>query len=462
MKETNKQKGCHKNFFYIKSGSISLRKYGKIIMIKSKKPWCSICFLLLMLLILPPWNVYASSVVNFSDLYMDVTINENIIVLTKDTPSDDERWLQIGIFNPDNEKETMDDLGVQAIFYDIQKKSTIRLLAKTSNQSNSVFHLGELEENELNEFYNGFVSDIDENTYSTMEEYSREQVPFFRYYIEMLQDDQKIREVIYGTIVNGSTISYDIYTEDSTEIIDESFLKELVASTTFTEFLNKQDIIKEQKDGIRQTVITMAVVVVIAFLWFFLQKKKTKKRELILKQKNEQLTAFYMKEKQNEQDGNKVAPLYTNRTSYTLNLIKTYCTYNELIKNKTQLIILAIILVSILLILNLTTIYYIAIIFIGFLFFYLQNIRFEKLIKNLYRPYEKNGDAIFHFYEDYFTLSGIQSISKYPYSQIEDIKLYQNYIYIYVALDRALYLTMDGFEENKDDFMQFINEKTQK
>ena len=422
-----------------------------------------IFFVLAILLVLYPSFLVQAKVQDFSNLYMELNLPDDTIVLTKDTPDTDELWKTAGISDPKSEKDKFDDMGVQAIFYDPSTKSLVRLLQKQSSEARKIFNLSLLSEDELNDFLNGFVNTEDENTKLNIEKYPQDEAVFFRYTVEAVNETQRFTEIIYGTLVNGSTLSFDIFKENATEPIDESYIKQLVAGTHFTKFLDKNEVDKQERLAIIRLIASLLVLVVIVVIWIFLRKNKDKKQKVIKDKKSEALTKFYMEQKQKEENNIQERHLFTNHTTYSQEVLKNFCYYNQFIKRIILWGCMAAlyIIVVLLLISSPSTILggLIAVVLL-FIFVYYQGIRVEKLVERMLKVFDKNKsmEAIFTFYEDYFTVSGIQYISKFPYLQVTEIKEYKNYIYIYIGPDKAFYLNKDGFEESYQDFMKFIKD----
>jgi hypothetical protein len=417
----------------------------------------------LLLVIHPAFSVQAKEQ-EFSDINVEVNVPEDTIILTKDTPLADEKWKQAGITDSKSEKDQFSDMGVQAIFYDPNTKTTVRLLQKQSSDSSKIFNLSLLTEDKQNEFFNSLVSSLDENTKATIEKYAHPEAIFFHYNVEMNKDGVNMKEVIYGTIVNGSSLTYDIFTKNNTAPLDESFVKALVDGTHFTKFIDKADVEKQQRDSLIHLAIGVVILILIIVIFVIISKRGNKKQQEIKKRKTDALTKFYMEQKIKEDKNIKDTPLYVNRTVYSEEVLKDFNYYNEFIKKFKFWISVAVMIIAILFLLSYssaTIIGFIVVIFLVFVFVYFQGIRIEKLVSRTLKSYDKNKmEAIFTFYEDYCTLSGIQYITKYPYSQITEVKTYKKYIYIYLGNDNALYLKKDGFEHEVDEFLKFMNKQT--
>jgi preprotein translocase subunit SecG len=431
-----------------------------------KKSFIRLLVMAAFLLAVFPFTKVQAKETQFPDLYVNLTTPEDTVIITKDTPNMDESWNKAGITDPQKEKKSFNEMGVKAILYDPSTKVTVRLMQKQSSKSKDIFNLSLLSEADLNEFLAGFVSNEDKSIKSSIEKYSQAEMPFFHYTIEMNQEGVPFKEAIYGTIVNGYALNFDTYKKTSTESLDETFLKELVDGTHFTEFLDKAEVQKQ----IKRTYIVLAAffLIIVALIVFavVMNKNRAKKQKDLKTAKTDSLTKFYLEQKQKEEQNIKESILYVNHTQYTEEVIKDFCYYNEIIKNMKLWVIMGLLFLGVLAMLSQTGSAFISCtiaIILLFVFVYYQGIRIEKLVARTKKLYDKDKskDAVFTFYEDYFTMSGIQFISKYPYLQVTDIREYKNYIYLYQG-DKAFYLKKDGFETSTDEFMKFINQKLNK
>ena len=116
------------------------------------------------LLVLLPVTQAEAKVHSFSALNMEVTLPEDTIILSSDTPNYDDAWREAGIADPSSEKKNMKDMGVKGILYDPASASTVRVLSKRSSDSAEVFHLSLLSEEELTSYLDTIFTSDDENT----------------------------------------------------------------------------------------------------------------------------------------------------------------------------------------------------------------------------------------------------------------------------------------------------------
>jgi NADH:ubiquinone oxidoreductase subunit 6 (subunit J) len=394
---------------------------------------------------------------------MEVTLPENVIILTPETSNIDPMWNEIGITDPAAEKKTMKEMGVQAILYDPTTAATVRVLSKHNSDSEEVYNLSLLSEDELTAYLDKIFSTTDESTTYTIEKYDHSELPFYRLDLHLSKEGTEYSEVVYGTIANGYSISYDIYAKNNAKPLDESFIKEVVAGTHFTEFLDKAEVEIQQRKALTNLFIVVCVFLVLLVAFFVLRSRSKKKENLKKKVKTEALSRFFTAQRQNEEQNIKDTPIFSNRTKYSEDLIKTFYTYDRIWKRLKLWIATVAILLLLIASFYSTGSIYVCIIAVGVagVFVYQYYSQTEKAILREVKAYKssKNSEALFTFYEDYYTLSGIQSSSKYPYIQVTEIKEYKEYVYLYLGSERAHYLAKDGFEHGLEEFKSFMSGK---
>lgn len=416
--------------------------------------------IVLTLAVIPSAHVQAK-VQSFSDIYLELSLPDDAIVLTKDSPDTDKGWQTAGIVNVKSEKDSMTKMGVRAIFFDPETKSLVRLLQKQSSQTSKIFNLSLLSDQKKTDFFNSLTDSKEENTKASIEEYPQKEADFFRYNIEITKDNTTMKELIYGTIVNGYTFSFDIYQSNKSTPIDETFVKALVDGTHFTKFLDKAEVEKETKNAAILALAEFAAIIIILVALLVIRKRRIKKQKFQKDVKASALSKFYEAKKAREEQNIKDEVKFINRTKYTDQVIKDFCYYDRFIKHFLTWFVLAVLFLAVL-----VMVYYskagilgclIAVILM-FVFVFYQGVSVEKVIERTIKSYDKNKglDAVFTFYEDYFTLSGIQYISSFPYLQITDIKQHKDYIYLYLGSDKAFYLKKDSFDKEAAAFLEYL------
>lgn len=410
-----------------------------------------------------PASAVQAKVQDFSDIYMELSLPEDTLVLTKDTPDTDKGWVTAGIANVKSEKQSMSKMGVRALLYDPGTKSLVRFLQKQSSQTSSIFNLSLLSEKEKTDFLNSLVATKEENTKTAIEEYPQKEAVFFRFSVELNKDNTKMTELVYGTIVNGYTFSFDIYQSTASIPIDETFIKELADGTHFTKFLDKAEVEREIKNDVIRTLIEFGVVIILIVIWIIIRKRKNRKQKLQKDVKAGALSKFYAAKKQRGEQNVKEEILFTNRTKYTDQVIKDFCYYNRFMKRFVTWAVMAVLSIVVLVLVYQSKAGFlgcIVAVILMFVFVYYQGVSVEKLIDRTIKSYDKSKgmEAVFTFYEDYFTMSGIQYISNYPYLQITEIKQHKDFIYIYLGPEKAFYLKKDGFDKGAEAFLKYMDD----
>lgn len=420
------------------------------------------CLLLCLICCLLSTNVANAKVTSFSRLYLELSLPDDVICLTSKVAKTDPLWAEAGILNPSDKLDELDDMGGTAILYDPQTKTSAMLINKTSKESQNIFNLRDATQEQRQSFYDTLTSGGTEYTTATISDYSQGEIPFFRLVIE-LSGDTFQREIIYGTIFNGTMIYFDIYDSSATKDTntDETFIQSLVAGTQFTKEYTKEEYDKLTKQGLIRVVAIFVVLIAIFVGLVFLNRKHKAKKANQKKQFAQALFHYYEDKKNKEENGIKQKLLFTNRTTYSAQVIRDFSFYNVYWRKLPQLIITvalyAILLIFIFINSGLTVFFIlVAVLFLAILYF--QYYRVEKTSDNSWKTYAKSSNKVaeFHFYEDYFTLSGIQYLTEFPYLQITDVRCHNGFIYLYTGNDRGIFLSIDGFEENAQDFLNFL------
>lgn len=394
-------------------------------------------------------SVVQAQVATFDSLHLDLTYPDGTTCLTPSTNSQDPAWAAAGITDVSKEKKEFSKMGGQAYFYDSNTNTLVRLLVKTSSQSQDIFNLSLLTEDERHEFLNTMTSSSDENAKFEIEDYMQGELPFFRLSIQVTGTSSQ-QEIIYGTIVNGSMIYYDVYTEQGNTTIDESLQQSLVSGTHFTKIYTKEEYdALRQKSFIRLVVTFVSIILVIVIL-VIVSKKNQKKKAIDKKKKADMLYNYYAAKKEKENADIKQKLLFENRTTYSQNVIKQFCYYTSFLKKLPIWAVTAVLYLMLLVFLYNTSglsLQLLIVVAAMIAVICYQCYKVDKFCNYLWKPYSDsaNKEADIRFYEDHFTVSGVQYVSEYPYLQITSISRHKEFIYLYLGTDQAIYLSKDGF-----------------
>lgn len=426
---------------------------------KTMKKWKSFLLIAIILCLLP-CTVVNADVTTFSSHNLEVTTPDGVICLTPDTPSYDPLWQEACITDVSDEKDDLDNMGGIAIFYDTASQTTVRLLCKTSTQSKNLFNFNLLTEEEKESFYSTLTEVNDETTTATIEEYPQSEVPFFRYLIQM-EDTTSQQELIYGTIVNGSMFYFDIYSQQIKEPLDESLIQALVTGTHFTKQYTKEEYDELTRESIIRLVLYLVLAIVVIVVLVVFSKKRNKAKEAQKKQKAQAVYQYYSKKKEREAQGIKQELLYENHTTYTQDIIRQFCSFTTYTKKLYVWVILSVLYLLLLastFLLTGLSLQFLIVTVAMIIILCLQHFRVDKLCDSLWKPYQSSPTKVadFHFYEDNFTITGIQYYTEYPYLQITEVVEHKDYIYLYLGTEKAVYLAKDGFTSDSKEFVTFL------
>lgn len=403
-----------------------------------------------------------AQVTTFHNLNLELTIPDQVICLTPETLSGDPLWAEAGITNVSAEKKELSDMGGLALFYDPDTDTLVRLLNKTSSDSKEIFNLNQRTEEERQEFYDSMTSNSDESATFIIEEYPQSEIPFFRLSIHM-NDSSSNQELIYGTIVNGTMIYFDVYSDQKNANIDESLLKSLVAGSHFTKQYTQEEFETLRNQSIMRVSFYFLIVVAIFVILVVSNKKKKKKKVLLKKKISDALHQYYVDKKEKEALGIQQRLLFENHTTYSEQVIRQFCNYTHYIKKLPVWLltgILYLLLIGLLYLQSGVSMQLLILIILMIAILSYQYYRVDQLIHSLWKPFKDRPSKVadFHFYEDHFTMTGIQYLTDYPYFQITSISEHDNYIYLYFGTERAVYLAKDGFSTSSDEFLSFVKE----
>lgn len=420
------------------------------------------CLLLCLICCLLSTNVANAKEISFSGLYLELSLPDDVICLTSKVAKTDPIWQEAGILDVSKKLDELKKMGGSAILYDPQTKTSAMLVNKTSKESQKIFNLRDASDEQRQNFYDTLTSGGNETTTATISDYANGEIPFFRLVIE-LSGDTFQREIIYGTIFNGTMIYFDVYDSSATKYTetDETFVQSLVEGIQFTKEYTKEEYDKLTRQGLTRVAILLVVLIALFVGLVFLNRKRKANKANQKKQFAQALFHYYEDKKNKEENGTKQKLLFTNHTTYSPQVVRDFCFYNVYWRKLPQLIttitLYALLLIYIFINSGLTILFIlVTILFIGLLYF--QYYRVEKMSDNSWKTYAKSNNKVaeFHFYEDYFTLSGIQYLTEFPYLQITDVRCHNGFIYLYTGNDRGIFISVDGFEEDAQEFLNFL------
>lgn len=424
-----------------------------------KKIICTLC--IMVILILSSTQSISAKTQEIESLHLKMEIPEDVIVLTDKLSSADPVWAQAGILDVKKQKDDYEKMGVAASLYKSATSTYINIMSKTSEKSHDIYNLSELSEEEVNSFIESLTQTDDKTAVFKTDRYEHSQVPFYRLEINATQNGLRVKELIYGTIVNGISYTFDIYNGSGTTI-DEEFLKQIVDSVSFTKITPKAEGYAAEAKAVRNLQITgIVVLILIVALIIFLRyrsKKKAKEKEELSKRFEE-----FKKQLRENPDKLRTQPKFINHIDYNPDVLKDFIIYDRYKRNIPMFVVSG---VAVLLLAyyftkssNSLVSLLILVIVIG-VYIYTQVTTTEKQIEIFKKRYDSPEHNTIQFYDKFFTVRHIGSIIEYPYFQIEQVREYNDYIYLYVGTGLAVYMNKNGFDQgSSEEFLTFIKDK---
>ncbi|WP_167958985.1 YcxB family protein [Anaerosporobacter faecicola] len=396
---------------------------------------------------------------------MKLELSEDVIILDHDLETSSPLWEQAGIEDVKSQKEEYNKMGVVASFYKKQTDTYINLLCKTSTKSHDIYNMSELSEDELDTFIATLMESTDENTKIQAERYDHAQVPFYKLVINVTGSNQPITEVIYGTIVNGVSITFDIYNPNG-DTVDETFLKEVVDPLTFTKIVPREEAYRLENESKMKLIIVAVVIAILILSMYIIGKKRSKEKNNRKKERIKKIEDFRVKLRSNKEEGIVEKILFENNIDYDKNVLKEFIIYNRFVKHTVMYVILALLFLVILYLgisSDSSIISILVVIALGGGFIYAQINAMNKQIEIYTKRYEKPENNCILFYENYFSVKKKGSVMDYPYLQIHKVSQYKEYIFVYIGSDTAIYLHKEKFTTGTvEEFLEYIKKHIDK
>ena len=344
--------------------------------------------------------------------YLEITVPDNYVRLTSSLKDGDPSWTEAHIENPSQAKEEYKVLNLVAAYFDPDANATVNFISKSSSVFN-VFDISQYDDQQMIDFAKTIVPQDESVKSADVSVYNHPQMKMFRIEFAFTGDNED-KELIYGTIINGTLLQFSMNTKHiGTMTLNDDLLEKFVSNVHLTRIM-------------------------LAF------RKKKQAGEVNISQ-----------------------PVYEIETNYDKKLLESYNTYNTWLRNiKRDLVLAAIYLLivgyavylgsKIILIIGIAA---------AVIILYLKYNGAEKYLDNLIKRYDlkkkKSITATYKFYDEHFTMTGIDSLSEYIYKQIFRVCNYQGYMLIYISEENALIIDVEKVPEDKRiDFVRFIMERS--
>lgn len=395
--------------------------------------------------------------------YLTIDVPDNYIRLDTSLKDADPRWEQAEIPDAKNAKEEYEARGVVAAYFVPDTHSYIYFIQKKSDEALRAFDISGYNDAELTEYAGKLLPEM-ENTEIKIGAYSHPDMNMYRISVSETTEDG-ISEIIYGTIVNGMGIQFSMDDSRNKEGFKEELLLDFIEHVKLTTKMTRE----EYEARVRKTWITIGCFfgggILLMVILYVISKQQQKRKKKKIEAVSKKLYDFRSRKKEGKVDLSGIK--YEVETEYDAKLIEAYSTYNFWFKNIKKDIVMALIYVgfvgyatylgsTFVLIVGIT---------VAFILLYHRFSGKEKFQDNMMKRYEikkkKSVTAVYRFYDEFFTLSGIDSIAEFIYPQVFKLANYQGYLFLYVSDDNALVIDVEKIpEEDRSEFIKYIYEKS--
>ena len=395
--------------------------------------------------------------------YLTVDVPEDYVVLDSSLKDSDYRWTEAEINDAGSIKKEYESRGVVAAYFVPATHSYIYFIQKKSDETLKTFDTTEYSDADLIAYAKAQLPEL-ENTEYEVSTYSHPDMKMYRVSVIQHTDDG-ISEVIYGTIVNGMGIQFSMDNSRNKEGFKEELLLDFVDHVKLTTKMT----VEEYSARVKKTWVTIGCFfgggILLMIIMYIISKQQKKIKKKKIDNVSKKLYDFRMRRKDGQVDLTGIK--YEVETDYDAKLIEAYSTYNFWFKNIKKELIMALIYVALVGYATYLGSTFVCIvgITVAFLLLYFKFSGQEKFQDNQMKRYEikkkKSVTAVYRFYDEFFTLSGIDSIAEYIYPQVFKIANYQGYLLLYISDDNALVIDSEKLpDEERAAFIKFIYEKS--
>lgn len=406
------------------------------------------------------------------DTYFSFAVPEGAAFVHPDLASNDPAWAAANILDVSEARSEMVENGMAGEIH-LENGRVIAVTKKRSaNFSEYVFNLSDADEELRAQVLERLAPNNEsESGGGTIRWVDHPQTPFFC--IDVFSDIaglsgddvSRVYERLYGTIVNGDLIAFDLApTEETVSDELDAVLQALVASTQISEFLPRPAFELEPGAVFLLLFIAGLIVFVAAFfIWRSVSRRREKQEKADMAS---QLLAYRRAKAGREDEGD--GPLrFQNATEHSEAAVNTFAKYHAMrhgILMPIFTILLAVCALAAVFVLQSTDSWWLTILLVGCIAYFTYHVFYAPtaLAKTLNRVYSKfrNRTNTYYFYEGDFRVTGMQSSSLHPYFQITRFVESGNYFYLYFGPDNAYYIEKDSFSlGDADAFRAFMKEK---
>ncbi len=396
--------------------------------------------------------------------YLEVDLPDTVLIITQDTSTYDEVWTAAGISDPSAKLEEFENMGVVAYFYDTASKQAVSFIYNKTSETVETFHFKDMSDAEIIAYVEALMTP-DENVNISVSAYPHSQTGFFRMELKVNNIETTATEVIYGTIMNGQMLQFDVY-QTNLNPVDETFVKQVIDNIRFTKILTREEYEAEVSRSFKILITFVVCVIALIVLLIVLSKRRRAHELKVSKTISDKMQNFRERRRAGEVNLSEAAR-FAASTVYDEAMLNDYTIFNTWIRGIAKVAVWGIIFVAILVLTFMSgnTTYTIIFALIGAtLVYYLHNLS-EKKKAALVKQYEAKSkhEASFKFYSEYFTMSGIGSISEYIYEQITSVRTYKNYIILYMTAEHSVIIDKEHFSVGTpEEFIAYVKQNMTK
>jgi len=394
--------------------------------------------------------------------YMDITVPDTYLQLTSSLKDSDPAWLTANVTDPSERRDDYKNRNIVAAYFDPETNCTVYFVAKQTSETLKAFDVTQYNDEEIVAYAKTLLPE-DDTIKASVGSYQHPEMNMFRIKLSEIGENGD-EELVFGTVVNGMLIQFSMDTQYIGSIKEDVLMK-VVSGVHMTTVMTYEEYdARVKKTWIRIGCFFGAGILLMVIFYIISKVRKKKKKERV-NLISERLYSFRKKKQAGEIDTSNV--LFEVDTEYDKKLIATYCTYNTWFRNIVRDVIMAVIYVVIVGYAIYLGSKVVLILGVGaaFILIYYKYSHNEKYQDNLIKRYDlkkkKSVTAHFRFYEDFFTLSGIDSISEYIYKQVYKVANYQGYMLLYISEENALVIDVEKIPEGqREAFLKHVIEKS--
>lgn len=383
--------------------------------------------------------------------YVKINVPDDTLVMTQSTSRYDEVWAKAGITDVSGTLDDFKQMNVVASFCEPATKRTVNFIFKKTAQTTEKFSFADASDEEIISYmaplYEAAEADGIGVT-TTIHRDFNDKLPFFRIVLDATNTERPCTEIIYGTLVNGQLLQFDYYVKGSSAP-DDSFAEQIVRNIEFTTLLTIDEYNEEVRQA-RTTLILIAgtAIIVIGGL-IALSVWTRKKREKRVKTISTAMTEFRSRLRNGEIDTS-VQPKYIISTGYDNDLMDEFGIFNAWF-NIEYGFVLTVLLFTAILIFMVKAAHLLFALLMAVMLIVLLCIRYsqsEKQKEALSRRYnvKEKPTAVFKFYDEYFTVSGLVTAGEYIYKQVTKVRSFRSSLYIFVGDSQAFIIRKEAME----------------